>query len=713
MDAVADDQRGRQADLASVMRADLRFWKCRRVPVVLQSEAAECGLSCLAMIASYHGCRTDLTSLRQQASVSLRGTSLTELLQLAQALSLTARALRADISELPCLQLPCLLHWNLDHFVVLEKVTARGALIADPASGLRRVGKDELNSSFTGIAVELTPAPAFKPADFCSRLRFRQLVAGAQALVTSLAMVFALSLALQFLALLLPFYSQLVIDDVVLSGDHDLLTVLAVACGLLMLVQTAITMLRSWVVITLGARFNLQLAGRVFSHLIRLPLSFFEKRHLGDIQSRFAAASALQQLMTRQFVEAAVDGLMASTTLVVMFVYDYRLAATVLISVLVYFIVRALMIPALHGASQEAQAAAARRDSYFLETVRGLLAIKCSCQEWRRDTGYQNCMAEAWNPVIRGSRLELWQLGINQLLFGLQFVLVVWFAARAILDGRLTTGMLVAFLAYRALFTGRAAALIDRVFEFRLARVELDRLADIVQTEREPAFSVLPAAPGRADVSLSLRVRELRFRYADHDPDVVRGVSFDIRNGEHVVLTGPSGCGKTTLIKVMMGLLDPVSGVVLANGQALQRFGILRYRRQVASVMQDDRLLCGSILDNISFFDANVDLPRVEACARFADLDACIEALPMRYLTPVGDMGTALSGGQRQRLLLARALYRRPRILFLDEFTSHLDAASEQRVNARLSRLPITRIVAAHRAETIRHADRVISLSAP
>lgn len=690
---------------------DLRFWRRRRVPLVLQSEAAECGLSCLAMIASYYGKRMELSTLRQQYAASLQGTNLTRLLQLAETLSLASRPVRADLGELKHLHLPCLLHWNLDHFVVLEKLGRHSAVVIDPALGRRRVRRRELSRRFSGVAVEFTPAPSFETGKATSRLRFRQLVADARGLLAALAMVFVLSLTLQVLALLLPFYSQLVIDDVVLSGDRGLLTLLAVACGLLILMQTAISMLRSWVVVTLSTRFNLQLAGRVFSHLIRLPLSFFEKRHLGDVQSRFSAAAALQQLITRQFVEAAVDGLMAVTTLCVMFAYDYRLAGVVLASVTAYFVARAFMVPSLHGASQEAQVLAASRDSHFLESVRGLLAIKTSCQEWQRDLGYQNRLAEAWNPVIRGNRLQIWQLGINQLLFGLQFVVVVWLAALAILDGRFTTGMLVAFLAYRALFTERAAALIDRLLEFRLARVLLDRLADIVQTDREPAYSFAAGNVQRMDARLSLRASNLRFRYAEGDADILKAISFDIRAGEHVVLTGPSGCGKTTLIKILMGLLEPASGSVDINGHHLCRYGVLRYRRQIAAVMQEDRLFCGSILDNISFFDVNVDVSRAKACARFADLAAYIERLPMQYFSVVGDMGTALSGGQRQRLLLARALYRRPRILFLDEFTSHLDAASEARINARLRRLAITRVVVAHRVETIRHADRQIRLS--
>ncbi|MEQ8207313.1 MAG: ABC transporter transmembrane domain-containing protein, partial [Woeseia sp.] len=506
------------------------------------------------------GKRTELSTLRQQYSTSLQGTSLTRLLQLAETLSLASRPVRADLGELDRLQLPCLLHWNLDHFVVLEKLDRRGAAIADPALGRRRVNPRELSRAFSGVAVELVPAPAFEACDGSNRLRFRQLVTDARSLLAGLTMVFVLSLALQFLALLMPFYSQLVIDDVVLSGDRDLLALLAISCALLILMQTAISMLRSWVVVTLSTRFNLQLVSRVFSHLLRLPLSYFEKRHLGDVQSRFAAAGALQQLITRQFVEAAIDGLMAVTTLWVMFAYDYRLASVVLGSVVIYFVARAVMVPSLHSASQEAQVMAASRDSHFLESVRGLLAIKSSCQEWQRDLGFQNCLAEAWNPAIRGSRLQIWQLGINQLLFGLQFVVVVWLAALAILDSRFTTGMLVAFLAYRALFTERAAALIDRLLEFRLARVLLDRLADIVQTDRELAYSSSAVNFRRTDSRLTIRASNLSFRYGECDADVLKQVSFGIHAGEHVVLTGPSGCGKTTLIKVLMGLLEPTRG---------------------------------------------------------------------------------------------------------------------------------------------------------
>ncbi len=692
---------------------DLGFFATRRVPLILQSEAAECGLACLAMIAGYHGYRADLPGLRRRFDLSMQGASLSQLMKIASALQMNSRAVRLEPVELNKLALPCMLHWNLDHFVVLEKVTTKGIRVADPASGLRHVSRKELDRAFSGVAIEFSPEATFRRAETRTRLRFRHLAKDMPGLKRSLLIVFGLSVALQFFALLLPFYSQIVIDSVVVSGDRELLTLLAMSFALLVSTQSAVSMLRAWVVVTLGTRFNLQLGRRVFHHLLRLPLAFFEKRHLGDIQSRFNSATSLQQLLTRQFVEAAVDGLMTVTTLVVMFMYQPKLCALVVASVIVYLGFRLLLFRAQHGAAQEVQVSAAMRDNYLLESVRGLLALKCFSREPQRDQGFQNRLAEAWNAMLKSSRLGVWQLGTSQLIFGLQFIAVVWLGAIAIIDGSFTVGMLVAFLAYRGLFTERAGALIDHALEFRLAGVQLDRLADIVHSELEPAFSTQQFAPAHGRNRLRLQCKNLSFRFSANEPDILRGLSLDIRSGEHVVLTGPSGCGKTTLIKLLMGLLEPTSGQVLISGRGLQRFGVLRYRREIAAVMQDDCLFSGTLLDNICFFDPEPDLRRVQACARFADVAGVIESMPMQYLTPVGDMGTSLSGGQRQRVLLARALYSQPRILFLDEFTSHLDPQCELRINQRLARLPLTRVVIAHRAESIRCADREIRMGRP
>ncbi len=687
-----------------------RFRKRRCGTVILQTEAAECGLACLAMVASAHGFRTDLAALRRRWAISQKGATLADLVQFAPSLDLAPRAVRLEPEEFNRLNLPCVLHWNMDHFVVLEQVGSGSVVIVDPAVGRTRLPARQLHRLFTGVALELVPTTRFTRGEDRTRLRWRDITANTRGLAPTLATIFTVSVALQVIALVLPFYSQLVIDDVVISSDRDLLNLLALSFALLVCINSLISMLRSWIVVTLSTRLNLQWTVGVFHHLARLPLDYFEKRHLGDVQSRFGSVAALQKLITTQFAETMIDGLMALTTLVVMVIYSITLAALVAASVIIYLLVRFLLFPRLHAASQEILVNGARKDSFFLESIRGILAIKNFGKESQRELVFQNYLVDTLGATVRASRLRVWQSGCNRLVFGLQMIVVIWFGAIAILDTRMTIGMLVAFLAYRAQFTERASAFIDRCFDFRLARVQLDRLADIVQTEPEPAFSQEFAVPAPGGTCLPVAAKGLAYRYADNDSLVFDNVDIAIAPGEHVAITGPSGCGKTTLLKIMMGLLQPSRGSVLVDGTPLARYGLLRYRQQIASVMQDDRLFAGTLIDNISFFDPDADIPRVAACARIADIAEVIERMPMKYFTLVGDMGAALSGGQKQRILLARALYRRPKLLFLDESTSHLDAHSERVVNERLSHLSMTLIVVAHRRETIRHADRIVRI---
>jgi ATP-binding cassette subfamily B protein RaxB len=271
--------------------------------------------------------------------------------------------------------------------------------------------------------------------------------------------------------------------------------------------------------------------------------------------------------------------------------------------------------------------------------------------------------------------------------------------------------MLVAFLAYKVHFATRTAALVDKFFQFRLARIHLQRLEDIVETPSERFSRVSGAgrdAPQMIDGFLALR--DISFRYGRNEPFVFEGLNLSVDAGEQVALAGPSGSGKSTVLKIMVGLVRASRGEVLVDGHALGDFGLPAYRRQIGVVMQNDQLLSGTIIDNVAFFAQRPDLAKVEAaCHRAGILDEILR-MPMGLYTLLGDMGEVLSGGQKQRLLLARALYRDPAILFLDEATSHLDAAGEARLVREIAGLEITRVVAAHRAETLRHADRIIDL---
>ena len=687
--------------------AGLDFRGERRLPLFLQTEAAECGLASLAMIASFHGHRVDLAGLRRRFTLSVKGATLAYLMQAAGKLQLATRPLRLELDEVPRLVTPCILHWDLNHFVVLKSATAREAVIHDPAGGLRRLPMAELSKHFTGIALELTPAPGFRPIDERRRVKLSDLTGRITGLGRSLSQVLLLALVLQAIAVVSPFYLQWVVDGAVVSEDRDLLAVLGLGFLLLATLQVGVSALRSWVVLYLGTTLNLQWLANVFSHLLRLPVSWFEKRHLGDVVSRFGAVGTIQRTLTSSFVEALIDGFMAVATLAMMAAYSPKLTAIALAAVAAYALLRTLYYAPLRRATEEHIVHAARQQSHFLETVRGVQSIKLFGRQEERRARWLNLVVDSVNKDVAVQKLTLGFRSANGLVFGAERVAVVWVGALAVLDTAFSIGMLFAFMAYKEQFSARVAGLIDKAIELRMLQLQAERLADIVLTppEEEPATAAPPVAQA------SIEVRSLAFRYADNEPFVLRDCSFRIEPGESVAIVGASGGGKTTLVKIMLGLLQPTDGQVLVGGVDLQKLGVDAYRRLVGTVMQEDPLFAGSIADNVSFFDPDPRQEAIERCTRLAAVHEDIAAMPMGYHTLIGDMGAALSGGQRQRILLARALYKQPRILFLDEATSALDVQRERQVNEAIRGLSLTRILIAHRPETIASAERVIVLA--
>jgi len=685
-------------------------WRAHRVPLVLQTEAAECGLACLAMVAGAHGLDCDLPTLRQRFSLSLKGVNLLDLVRMAEELRLHARALRAEIDDLAQLALPCILHWDLNHFVVLVGVRRGVATIHDPAHGVRQLKLDQVSRHFTGIVLELQPA-----ADFVARVErrhvsLRQLLGRVTGLRRSLAQIFALALALEVFVLLSPFLLQWVVDDVLVSADRDLLVTLGVGFGLLVLLQAATAAIRSWAVLVLSATLNLQWLANVFAHLLRLPVEWFEKRHIGDIWSRFFAVQQIQKTLTTSFIEAVLDGALVVLTLAMMLVYSLRLSAVALAAVGAYALLRWAFFRPLRNATEEALVHDAKQSSHFLESLRGVQAIKQFNAQADRQSRFTSLVVDTMNAGIAGRKLELLFTSLHRLLFGLERVAVVWIGALLVLDQRFSVGMLFAFLAYKEQFATRVSALIDKVVDLKMLRLQGERLADIVltapeQTEASGLGRRLPEMP-------AIELRDLRFRYSDGEPEVLAGVSLRIEPGESVAIVGPSGCGKTTLLKLILGIHAPTGGELLVGGMPLAQVGLQAWRGAVGVVMQDEPLFSGSIAENISFFDLRPDLDWVMHCARVASVHDDIDAMPMGYHTLIGDMGSSLSGGQRQRILLARALYRRPRILLLDEATSALDVDGERLVNQAVRQLALTRIIVAHRPETIASASRVIALQA-
>ena len=683
---------------------------------IIQSEASECALASLAMICSAHALHLDLANLRRRFAVSVNGTTMQQLARYADGLNFSSRPLRLELDELSQLQLPCILHWGLNHFVVLAKVRKKYIVIYDPAVGVRRVTIEDVSRHFTGVALELTPNASFEPGDQRQRVSLAALTGKVLGLKRSMFQIFMVALVLQLFAIAAPLLNQLVVDDAIATYDKDLLTVLIVGFALLLLIQTMLGLARSWMVMALSMSLRLQWTGNVFSHLLKLPIEYFEKRHLGDVVSRFGSVNTIQKTLTSSLIEAVLDGLMSIAALGMMLLYSPLLAAVVVAAVVIYAALRWAMYKPFRDASAERLIVAAKENTHFLESLRAITPLKLFGRENERRARWQNLLIDVQNRDIETAKMGIAFSTANTFISGIENLAVLWLGAGLVMQttpniaqgqSSFTIGMLFAFISYKGQFSSRMATLINYFVEIKMLGLHAERLADIALTEPEK-----DAVPDNTlqHLEAKIELKNVSFRYGEGEPWLLKEANLVLNAGESVAIVGASGCGKTTLLKLILGLRQVVEGEILYGGIPVKQLGLQNYRKLIGTVMQEDVLLAGSIAENISFFDIHFDQDRVQACGHLASIHDDITRMPMGYQTLVGDMGSALSGGQKQRVLLARALYKNPRVLALDEATSHLDITNEKKVTQTLAQMSLTRIIVAHRPETIAAAQRVIGL---
>lgn len=687
---------------------DLGVLRRHRMRLIRQTEVAECGLASLAMIGNYHGLETDLGTLRRRFQLSVRGAALKSLMVMADQLGLTARAVKLPLDKLQDLHVPAILHWDMNHYVVLERVANGKALVHNPEGSSRWMLLDEVSPHFTGVALELRPADDFEPSGQRDRLKLSQLWKRITGLKRAIAQTIVLSIVMEAFVLASPYYMQVAIDDTLPALDYDLLTVLALGFGLFTIMNAGASLLRSFVLLSTGTSLGYGIATNVARRLFRLPVSWFEKRHVGDVLSRFQSVTPIQQFMTQGAVSAIIDGSLTIFTLALMFFYSGVLTLIALIAFALYGGTRLISFPVQRRAQEQTIIAGGKEQSTMIESLRGIVTLRLFNRETARHALWQTRLTDSVNAGVSLARIGIWQSTANTLIFGLETIVSVWLAVRLVIGGGFSVGMVFAYMAYKMQFLQRGASLIDQSIAFRMLGLHLERLSDIALTEQDK--SVLEQNVPPATLEGGIELRDVRYRYSPTDPLVLNGISLKVEPGEHIAITGPSGGGKSTLVKILLGLVEPDEGEVLIDGKSLAKFGYRNYREQVTAVLQEDSLFAGSLADNIALFDDEPDMVRIIAAAQAAAIHDDIIAMPMAYDTLVGDMGSSLSGGQKQRLLLARALYRQPRMLIMDEGTSHLDAAREQLVNAAIAKLGITRIIVAHRLETIISATRILAI---
>ena len=679
----------------------------RRVPLVRQTGPTECAAACLAMILGYHGRETSLRECTDRMGAGRDGATARTLAEAARSFGLHAQGYSIEPEHLAGLDLPIVAHWDFSHFVVVERCRRGHVEVADPASGRRRYTLEEVDAHLTGVAVGFAPGPDFEARRERGSHPWLRYAAGLVTLPGTravLAQVLLASLLLQLFGLAVPLTTKVVVDRVLPDGLSDALSLLALGIVVWVAALAAVGYLRSTLLVHLQARLDSRMMVGFFEHLLRLPYAFFQRRAAGDLMMRVASNSLIRELLTNQSLSLVLDGSFAIVYLTLLFVVSPPFGWLVAAIAAVQGGVLWLTTRPMHELMQRDVLADSAQQSYLVEALKGIATLKAAGAEPRTLERWSHLFHRYLDAALRRNRFAA---GVETALTAVRTLAplaLLWFGAREVLAGDLSLGTMLALVALAGSFLGPLAALTAGGRQLQTVGVHLQRIGDVLDRapEQEEPRRPVDRLAGRIEVD------GVSFRYAADGLWVLRDVSFAVPAGGTVAFVGPSGSGKSTLAALLLGLYRPSEGEIRYDGTPLDRLDLRSLRARVGSVLQESYLFGGSLRSNVAFNDPTLPFERVVEAARLAVIDEEIERFAMGYESLVQEGGGTLSGGERQRLSIARAVATRPAVLVLDEATSHLDSATEDRVAANLATLRSTQVLIAHRLSTIRHADQIL-----
>jgi ATP-binding cassette subfamily B protein RaxB len=680
----------------------------KKIKPILQGEMSECGLACLTMIANYHGHECTINGIRHHFNPSLHGSTMEELVEFSGELDFTSRIVFMEMEEIDCLQTPAILHWDFTHFVVVEKVTKKHIHIVDPASGKTTMSHREAADHITGYGIELTPLESISKKRFGETLSIFDLWKNRKATVGPIAKAVLITLLYQATFLTLPLFSKIMLDDILPSEAYD--NIIPIASGFLLMVLFA--SLSQWVrdnlIVKLGSQISEQIGTNIFGHLLKLPMRYFQSRHIGDTATRFDSVNYIKDILSQGVVSFLVDGILLAVALVVMFNVSPVLSAIILVSSLIYGIIRYLYQDKLNAANSESIVAHGYEYTSFIESIKGIGTVKSFNRENQRLSLWRAKYANVIHQNALAARIENRMSAMGTLIYQAENIIFSAVGVYFIMEGTISIGTFFLALSYKYLLSSKAQECIDHVVKLATMKVHLQKLEDIVFVDAETDPST-PKEMTEDNNHPALSLKNINFGY-DSRKTIINDVSFDIQEGEKVAIIGSSGAGKSTLIDLILGFIKPNNGDILYYGQNITELSRHRYREQFAAVMQNDMVFSGTLLENVTFFESRPDTDRAIHCLEAVNMLETIRELPMGLDTACGENGSTFSGGQRQRILIARALYRQPKILILDEGTANLDEENEASILNYINKMKMTVISVAHRKKAIDTSDRIIEI---